>query len=73
MGVYLKGELKKLSLDSLIKVRKIHEKDLVKYHTSEAYPNRERDIEVTKQNIPLLDNEIQAKSRQCTFRTKYTG
>jgi hypothetical protein len=62
MGVYLKGELKKLSLDSLVKVRQIHEKDLVKYQTSGAYSNRERDISETKQNITLLANEIKARS-----------
>lgn len=61
MGVYWRGELEHLSLESLTKMRDIHKSDLIKYHSTESYPNKERDINETKQNISVLDEEIKSR------------
>ncbi|MCY9757756.1 hypothetical protein M5X00_26360 [Paenibacillus alvei] len=63
MGVYSYGELENMGVHRLFAIREVHKKDLNMYLSSEPYENRERDISECQQNIKILDEVIEHKSK----------
>lgn len=58
MGVYFESELQYIGRRGLQQMKEIHMKDLKCYHKMDDYPNRQRDIKETEENINILSRMI---------------
>jgi hypothetical protein len=63
LGLYKSADLEKFSIEQLAEIKNAHKIDLRLYKNSIPYPNIERDIKITQQNIEILDVVIEQKTK----------